>query len=291
MKDQDYKTIRELHPCLAKRPGLTGRIHLPVSPSCNLMCRYCRRELTASKDRPGTSSCILPVEKVPGIVKRALELCPSITTVGIAGPGEALATGHAIEAFAMVDEMYPDLIKCMSTNGLMLFEKAEELHKVNVNTITVTVNAVDPHIQSKINEGIIYKGSVYRGVEAAEILIENQIRGIRKASGLGMIIKTNIVLIPGINDAHIEETAKRTSEAGARICNIIPLIPQAGMADIPAPDCTAIEAAREAAGKYTDVFRHCRHCRADAAGRLGKEDIGAELYGTNKYAEQTFSHG
>ena len=286
-----FETLREQHPCMSGRAGETGRIHLPVSPGCNIHCRYCKRTFTLSEERPGTCQRVLPVEEVSGIVERALALCPQITTVGIAGPGESLASPHALEAFRLLDRIHPELIKCLSTNGLMLPETAEELAAVHLDALTVTVNAVDPAIEAKINGGIFYEGKHVTGEEAAGILICNQLKGIRMAAELGITVKINTVLIPGINDGHVAEVAARTAEAGASISNIIPLIPQAGMASIPAPGCHEIEAARAAAGKSLAVFRHCQHCRADAVGVLGKEDFGRLLYGEQGTWEETFSHG
>lgn len=262
-----------------------------MSPACNLACRYCRRTLSVSGERPGTACRILAVEEVPGIIEKALSLCPELTTVGIAGPGEALASPHAFEAFRLTDRYFPDMIKCLSTNGLLLSEKAEELAGLHVDTVTVTVNAVDPAIQKKINRAVLFHGKRLEGEEAAALLIENQLEGIRKAAENGITVKINIVLIPGINDGHVEETAARTAEAGAKLCNIIPLIPQADMADLAAPGCADLEKARSDAGLHLDIFRHCRHCRADAVGKLGEQDLGSRLYGDRAFDEETFSHG
>ncbi len=291
MKNLSYDTLRKLHPCLSEEHGQTGRIHLPVSPSCNLACRYCHRSLTSTEERPGTASRILAVDEVVGIVQKARELCPQLTTVGIAGPGEALATPHAIEAFRLVDRHFPDMIKCLSTNGLLLPEKAEELAEVHMDSITVTVNSVDPAVQKEINGRIFYHGEWIIGEEAARIQIQNQLEGIRRVSELAMTVKINIVLIPGINDACVGETSRAAAEAGARLCNIIPLIPQAEMTGRTAPGCAEIERARADAGKYLDIFRHCRHCRADAAGTLGGVDIGRQLYGDRTFEKESFSHG
>ena len=286
-----WETLREQHPCMSGRAGETGRLHLPVSPECNIRCRYCRRIYTRTEERPGTCLRVLPVAEVPEIVERALALCPQITTVGIAGPGESLASPHALEAFRILDRVHPELIKCLSTNGLRLPEAAGELAEIHLDALTVTVNAVDPAVEAKINDGIFYEGKNVTGEEAAEILIRRQLEGIRKAADLGIAVKINTVLIPGINDTHIGEVAARTAEAGASMSNIIPLIPQADMADIPAPECRETEAARAAAGRSLAVFRHCRHCRADAVGVLGKEDFGRKLYGEHEPWEETFSHG
>ena len=160
--------------------------------------------------------------------------------------------------------------------------------------MTVTVNAVDPEIEAKINSFVIdERGFKHEGIEAAKMLIEKQLTGIRLAAEKGIVVKINSVLVPGINDEHIPEVARVTSELGASILNIIPLIPQNEMKDIPAPNCADLEAVRMEAGKYLEVFRHCQHCRADSLGIPGKgKDLHEELYKDRKErAADTFSHG
>jgi nitrogen fixation protein NifB len=49
-----------------------------------------------------------------------------------------------------VHDRFPQLIKCVSTNGLLLEDYAEQLYAVGVRTVTVTVNAVDPTLSRKI---------------------------------------------------------------------------------------------------------------------------------------------
>jgi nitrogen fixation protein NifB len=201
-----------------------------------------------------------------------------------------LATHHAIETFELVHREYPDLINCLSTNGLLLERYADEIYQVGVRTLTVTVNAVDPVILDRICSGIILDGKRYEGVEGASILIEAQKRGIKKAADLGMLIKINIVYIPTINGDHIAEIAKTAAALGAGICNIIPLIPQFEFADFAEPDCIELAKVREAAEAYLPVFRHCQHCRADAVGIPGREDLSSLLHSTKEF-DQTFSHG
>jgi nitrogen fixation protein NifB len=165
---------------------------------------------------------------------------------------------------------------------------AQELIDVGVRTVTVTVNAVFPEIQAQIISHVILNGVVYTGVEAATILIGRQLEGIRMMSDQGVVVKVNTVLIPGINDQHIAETAKTVKDAGASLYNIIPLIPQHEFADFTAPSCQSLDAARQAADEYIEVFRHCQHCRADACGIPGKNDLSVRLY---ENSVETFSHG
>jgi nitrogen fixation protein NifB len=287
----DYTTLEALHPCFAQRKSTKGRMHLPVCPKCNIECRFCKRDFNSFENAPGVSSCLLAPNEAAEAVKRALELCPDITTVGIAGPGDTLATDHALETFKIIGREYPQLIKCMSTNGLMLSQRANEVIEAGIDSLTVTVNAVDPEIEARINAGIMWNSKHYTGVEAAKILIHNQLDGIRKVTAGGITVKVNTVLIPGINDSHIETVAKTVSEAGAKIYNIIPLIPRHELLNNRAPTCAEIDAARTKAEKYIKVFRHCQHCRADAVGKLGGEDFGSRIYQKRISTELTFSHG
>lgn len=290
-KSTNFFYISKFHPCLGGEANSKfGRIHLPVSPACNIQCKFCIRDCNDNEDRPGVAKGILAPKDALETVKKALELCPEITVVGIAGPGDTLATAEAIETFRLVHANYPELIKCLSTNGLLLYRYAKELYDVGVRTITVTVNAVDPYIQSKIISYIVYEGKKYYGEEAAKILIENQLKGIAKISKLGVIVKVNSVLIPGINSEHIWEIAKTVKASGAALYNIIPLIPQHELSHISAPTCEQLNKARMSAEKYLEVFRHCKHCRADACGIPGKEDISNKLYGICKDLKM-FSHG
>ena len=268
------------HPCFSEKAhNKKGRLHLPVSPACNIKCRFCTRARNTDENRPGVAAGILRPEEAVDTVGRALELCPEISVVGIAGPGDTLATEHAFDTFSLVHEAYPNLIKCLSTNGLNLPGKGAKLYDVGVRTITVTVNAVNKNV---------LKGIV-SWVRDDKDLIAAQLNGIRECADIGMAVKVNTVLIPGINDKHIGEIAKAVKEAGASRQNVIPLIPQNEFANTEPPTCIQIEEARQEAGLYLEQFRHCKHCRADACGIPGISDLSKELYKNREL--ETFSHG
>jgi len=284
--------VKNRHPCFSNGANVNnGRIHLPVSPVCNIQCKFCKRDFNKWENRPGVTAKLLHPKEAAPLVAKALELCPEITVAGIAGPGDTLATTHALNTFALIHEEYPQIINCLSTNGLLLEKYADDLWDAGVRTVTVTVNAVDPQILSGIISYVSVGGIVYEGVEGAEILIYAQERGIKRMSALGAVIKINTVLVPDVNDFHIGDTARAVKSWGASIMNIIPLIPQFEMSDILPPSCSDLNRARKAAEEYLPVFRHCQHCRADAAGTFSdKGDISRLLYETS-VVEQTFSHG
>ena len=68
-----YKDLQNSHPCFGGHKNNSGRIHLPVSPGCNIACRFCDRVINDEEERPGvTSKVITPGESVD-ILKKALE--------------------------------------------------------------------------------------------------------------------------------------------------------------------------------------------------------------------------
>jgi nitrogen fixation protein NifB len=286
----DFSHLIKQHPCFNGEAHFKyGRIHLPVSPDCNIQCHFCKRGFNKFENRPGVSRCLLSPEAAVEMVSKALEKCPELTVAGIAGPGDTLATDHALDAFERIHQQYPQLINCLSTNGLLLEEKAERIIAAGVKTVTVTVNAIDYDVLQHICSHIIYHGQFLTGPYAARFLIAAQIAGIRKIVSLGAVVKINTVLIPGINDHHIGQIAELTASLGASLFNIIPLIPQHELKEYPAPDCHQLNMARESAEKYLPVFRHCQHCRADACGIPGKgRDLSEGLY---DQVLNTFSHG
>ncbi len=286
------KELSLLHPCFAQG-GFNGkgRIHLPVSPGCNIQCKFCVRKINDVDQAPGVAANIITPEEAVDLVRRAVKAEPDITVAGIAGPGDTLATPFALQTFRLIKRQFPKMLTCMSTNGLLLPDKADEIIDVGVDTLTVTVNAVDTEVQEQICSHAFYHGKSYRGLDAARLLIKNQLTGIKKVASAGIVVKVNTVLVPEINADHIIEVARTVAEAGASIYNIIPLIPQGELSWCSEPSCAELNRLRLEAGRYLRVFCHCQRCRADAIGILGGIDISQKLYVRPVHADLTFSHG
>ena len=267
---QSLDHLKKNHPCFGGCAFNAGRIHLPVSPGCNIACAFCDRQINEDEERPGVTRRVITPDEAVTFIGRALELCPSIKVAGIAGPGDTLATDKALETFRKLGERYPELLKCMSTNGLLLYEKADELIETGIDTLTVTVNAVDPEIEAQLNEYVIWHGEKIEGVPGAKILIENQLKGIRKIAAAGVTIKVNTVLVPGINDGGVEGIARKAAELGASVQNIMPLIPAGRLSGLKAPDRREVRALQDRLDPVIRQFRSCAGCRADACGLLSE---------------------
>ena len=270
-KGARFAHITKAHPCFnEKMHDKVGRAHVPVAPKCNIFCNFCTRDINNEEDRPGVASCVMNPDSAINHINEVTAEGP-ISVVGVAGPGDSLANEETFEFFEKLAIEQPDLIKCMSTNGLLLPKYADKLAELGVNSVTVTINAIDPEIAEKIYSFIKYEGKVYKGREAVEILINNQLEGVQKAADNGLVVKVNSVLIPTVNDEHIVEIAREVEKRGAALMNVLPLIPLGKMKDIERTDCMMMEKVREEVEEIIPVFRACTQCRADAYGIPGKK--------------------
>jgi len=282
------------HPCYSEGAHHHyARIHVAVAPACNIQCNYCNRKYDCSNEsRPGVTSERLNPEEAAKKVMFVGGEVQRLSVLGIAGPGDALANPKkTFDTFAMVREKAPDLKLCLSTNGLELPAFVDEMVKYNIDHITVTINSVDTtgEIGSKIYPWIFYNNKRYYGKEAAQILLERQLEGMKQCVEKGILIKANSVLIPGINDQHLPEVSKKLKEIGVFLHNIMPIISEPefgtkfGLDGIPSATDQEQMAVQEACGMDMKLMQHCRQCRADAVGLIG-EDRGQE------FTKQTFSH-
>ena len=264
------------HPCYSyEAHHKYARIHLPVAPQCNISCNYCSRKFDCvNESRPGVTSGVLTPEKALIRIKLVREQLTNLTVAGIAGPGDALAnwdkTRRTIQLIRQED---CNTTFCLSTNGLVLPELAKDLIELDVQHVTVTVNSIDPKIGALIYGRIHYKGQEYNGIEGAELLIRNQLQGIKKLAENAVLVKVNIVMLEGINDQHIPEVVKKVKELGAFITNIMPLIPAEGSVfeNHPPTNTKRIVELRKQCGEHLQQMTHCKQCRADAIGMLGQD--------------------
>ena len=229
MMTQRGHTMMEKHPCFSVEAHKKfGRMHLPVAPACNIQCRYCIRKYDcANESRPGITSKVMSPSEALERVGAVVERTDNISVVGIAGPGDPLANETTFETLSLIHKTFPSLILCVSTNGLCLTDRLEDLMKSGVRSLTITINAATVDTAEKIYSWAHYKGQRLTGTEAAKCILTNQWRGLNNAIDAGFIIKVNTVFIPGINDIEIPLIAWRAGERGADIMNILPLIPQA----------------------------------------------------------------
>jgi len=194
-----------------------------------------------------------------------------LKVVGIAGPGDPLANPWTFETFKLVRESFPDMALCLSTNGLRLPEKIDQILECDIHSLTVTINALTPETGAKVYEWINFAGIKIRGQEAAEILMMEQFKGVEMAARAGLMVKVNHVCIPGVNDHETLDLAVKVRDLGADMMNIMPVIPVGLFKDIDPPSEMTMEMVRNQAELILSQARHCKQCRADAAGVVGQD--------------------
>lgn len=238
MKRQSYREKLSRHPCFSEEAhGRWGRLHLPVAPKCNISCNYCDRKFDCvNESRPGVSSRVLSPTEALERVLVALER-QRISVIGVAGPGDPLANSTTFEFFGLLRQEIPDILLCLSTNGLELPNKVEILRELQVFSVTVTVNALRVSSAQKIYSWAFYDGRLLKEREASEAIIENQWKGLERLNKEGFHVKVNSVLIPSINDGELELIAKKAQKVGVDAINIIPLIPNGRFREMQKPSC------------------------------------------------------
>jgi nitrogen fixation protein NifB len=264
------------HPCFnTKVRHTTGRIHLPVAPRCNIQCNFCNRKFDCvNESRPGVTSSILSPGQALLYLEEALEKVPNIAVMGIAGPGDPFANPEeTLETLRLVRARYPDMILCVASNGLNVSPYVDDLAKVGLSHITITVNAVDSQIGAKIYAWVRHNKRVRAGTDGAQQLLENQLAAIKALKARGLTVKVNCVVLPGINDTHVQDLAQRMAELKVDILNCIPYYPTEGaaLANLSQPTSKQMALIRRNARQYLPQMAHCARCRADAVGLLGAQ--------------------
>ncbi|GAK52439.1 nitrogenase cofactor biosynthesis protein NifB [Candidatus Moduliflexus flocculans] len=265
----------EKHPCFNDTARHRyARIHLPVAPRCNVQCKFCNRKYDCvNESRPGVTSGVLSPHQALAYLDEVMQRQPNIAVVGIAGPGDPFANSdETMETLRLVNERYPDMLLCVATNGLNIGKHIEELARLNISHVTLTINAIDPKIGAQIYAWVRYGKRVYPGEEGATILLMHQLEALQRLKEKGMTVKVNSIILPGINETHIAQIAEKVASLRADIFNCIPYYKNAGSAfeHLDEPSKDAVHAIRAEAAQFLPQMAHCTRCRADAVGLLGE---------------------
>ncbi|TFF67447.1 radical SAM protein [Candidatus Thorarchaeota archaeon] len=269
--DKSYPN--DCHPCWAdSREGLWERIHLPVAAGCNVRCGFCETfSSSCHTSQPAYSDRVISVSEAMSIVELELKKRPNLRIIAVSGPGEPLLNGRALEVFERIRERHEDFEFCLSTNGTLLEGCSRQLADLGTKTVTVSVSTHRPETAAMIYEWGRFNGMRLQGLEMGRTIVTRQLRGIDAVVDAGIMVKVNSVLIPGINDNDIRPLARRLSEHGVSLHNIIPLIPLGRMKDRRAPTQGELETLRSRAAEYLPQFTHCKQCRSDVVGIPGED--------------------
>ncbi|MCB1125622.1 MAG: radical SAM protein [Verrucomicrobiae bacterium] len=271
------------HPCFdADTRHTTARVHLPVAPRCNVQCRFCNRKPDClNEGRPGVTSAVLTPRQALGYLEKLTGRRGDIAVTGIAGPGDPMANPQeTLETLRLVRERFPEMLLCLATNELDLAAHVPALAALRLSHATITINAVDPAIAARVYAWGRHNRRVHRGEALGRLIVERQLAAVKSLKEHGILVKVNAIILPGVNDHHLQDVARVVAEFGADLMNCLPLLPVAGTPfhALGHPDSRMVARVRLQTGRFLKQMTHCARCRADAAGLVG-EDLSPETAG------------
>ncbi len=264
------------HPCWSEdRSQLWERIHLPIARTCNLKCAFCETLAPGAchTSFPGVARSIMTPTVALERLEKEINSRPALKIIAVSGPGDPLFSKGVLDTLLQIREKWPDKKLCLSTNGTSVSEKIRKVDKLKLDTISVSMHAITPETASKIYLKGFVDGRSLSGYELGEKVIDNQLRGIEHLAEMGVHVKVNTVLIPHTNNDEIPELALQIATAGAKLQNIIPLIPSGQMKHLNGPTKQEIQLVRRKSLKYIRQFIHCKQCRSDVVGIPGDDTI------------------
>jgi len=199
-------------------------LQLYAAPSCNMLCNFCSKgsDCLCNGNNPLYASKVMtPRQAVNWALGVALK-DKRKRVVKITGPGEPLCNVQTFEVFKRLRKSETDLVFAVSTNGLLLAEKAEELAALGVRLVDVSINALKPDSVKKLYSKLVLDGRVVADSEELSIILyERQIEGLRKCRELGIEVTINSIVFAGINDDQLEDIAILGKKHGVEAMNVI----------------------------------------------------------------------
>ncbi|MEY8351723.1 NifB/NifX family molybdenum-iron cluster-binding protein [Lachnospiraceae bacterium 54-53] len=223
LKPDNQGKVACKHPCFDNCDFHHAVIHLPVAASGNIGYREDMQKGGSADILPGgtVKKVLFPHEAAKYFID-ARKSIPNLTVAAISGPGEALADFDTVKnTFRLVRQANPEILLCLSTNGLMLPIYANHLISLGVNYVTVTLHTVKPETGARIYEHITYLGHRYSGVKGAGILLQNQIWGISYLASRNVSVRLNIPVTTEVSEGEISEMVRLAKEWGCKLTNII----------------------------------------------------------------------
>ena len=252
-----------------------ARIHLPIAKKCNVKCIFCDHNNGSSchTAKPGYASRLMTPEEAIDRTLREMQQDNNLKIIAISGPGEPLFNEATFAFLKEIRKRDIDSKLCLSTNGVLLEESALTLARLGVDSVSVSMSALNPIVVSKIYEWAIINGVILRDLEMASQIIPRQLEGIKYATELGIAVKVNTILMQGINNQEIGPLSKKIAEAGAILQNIVPVIQCGNNPNLIMPELKDIMLARQIGSRNIPQFTHCKQCRSDVVGIPGEDRI------------------
>ncbi|MAV60425.1 MAG: GTP 3',8-cyclase MoaA [Euryarchaeota archaeon] len=163
-------------------------LRISVTDRCNFRCRYCMpREKFGSDHAFMPRRAFLSFDEIEKVVKSCKKL--GLEKVRITG-GEPLLRPKLPDLIKKLSKLNLDI--ALTTNASLLRDHAEELSKAGLNRVTISLDALDQDIHSKMTDSNTSVEAVLDGIDAA---IE-----------FGLTpVKVNCVVQKGVNESEVKK--------------------------------------------------------------------------------------
>ena len=175
-------------------------LRISVTDRCNLRCSYCMPAEGIPKKK---HTEIISYEDIIKVVRSAVGT--GINKIRITG-GEPLVRKDIISLIEGIKSVPGVKELVLTTNGVLLEKRAEDLRKAGIDRINISLDTLDPEKYKKL-------------VRIGEI--SHVLKGIEKIIEAGFTdTKINMVLIPGFNDDEIEDMKEFCNSRGLSLQRI-----------------------------------------------------------------------
>ena len=160
-------------------------LRVSLLSACNLGCVYCTDTDDLAVGNKKQKAAALSAQELSGIIHQ-LHKQLNLEVVRLTG-GEPLLSQHLVPLIKEINNLGIPKVK-LTTNGFLLERLSRPLHEAGMQSINVSLDAVD--------EDVFFLMSKRNGVKRI-------LDGIGAALDTGLDVKLNAVLMKGINDSQI----------------------------------------------------------------------------------------
>ena len=174
-------------------------LRLSLTDRCNLHCRYCMPDDDTKGLAVLKQQDLLSYEELLRIVNIAVDM--GMNKLRLTG-GEPLVRKGVLDFIARLATIEGlDEIR-VTTNGVLLAEKAEALYRAGIRKLNISLDTMRPERFKSIT-GVDSFHKVWKGIETAE--------------KIGFDVKLNVVAMKGVNDDEFVDFAKLAVDKGFQV--------------------------------------------------------------------------
>ena len=212
---------------------------LPVAPACNMMCNFCSKDsdCMANANNPGVLSKVMTPRQAVGWAVSCANKNKRIKVIRISGPGEPLFNRQTFEVLKRLNTELPGHIYAISTNGLLLKDKIDDLIRLNVKTVDVSINSLYAETSGRLYSRIIKDDRIITDRNRiSEELLNNQIEGVKACLKNGIEVMVNTVCLLSINGTDVINIGSLCRELGVESMRLISSSPDGKLKGVRIPD-------------------------------------------------------